>query len=321
MRARALAISNDPLAEEAAVAQLGQGGSAVGAVLAGFFAAAGGYSGVLLSPLTLLVAGIGTGGRAFDGRLRQPGLGTKRPRGFLPEETVPQAARVAVPAAVAAAAVANAYDGAKSLGSLVKHGILRAERAGADGRAEVLARVRSVGQTALGEQTFMRPFLRLAGPSEGGLVTPADFTNITDIDHAASTRRVADSDYLEAPWSEAWGQEPLPPELGIGAVVCAVDVRGVFAAAAYFRPSDGLELDDLALLAPYVAIPTQRGVPRQQPGSALPSPAPIAVRCNAEGVPVEVCAEPGSGSLVFGSPARLSISRDPVSRDVSSYRR
>src|SRR4051812_9922053 len=128
VRARALAISNDPLAEEAAQAQLAQGGSAVGAVLAGFFAAAGGYSGVLLSPLSILVAGIGTGGRAFDGRLRQPGLGTKRPRGFLPDEAIPIAARVAVPAGVAAAAVANAYDGAKSLGSMVKHGILRAER-------------------------------------------------------------------------------------------------------------------------------------------------------------------------------------------------
>src|SRR4051812_8267952 len=200
MKARAHAISNDPIAEEAAVAQLGQGGSAVGAVLAGFFAAAGGYSGVLLSPLTLLLAGIGGGGRAFDGPPPPPGLGTQPARGFLPEEAVPQAARIAVPAAVAAAAVANAYDGAKSLASLVKHGILRAERAGADGRAEVLARVRSVGQTALGEQTFMRPFLRLAGPSEGGLVTPADFTGITDIDHAASTRRAADSDYLEPPW-------------------------------------------------------------------------------------------------------------------------
>ena len=321
MRARALAMSNDPIAEEAAIAQLGQGGSAVGAVLAGFFAAAGGYSGVLLSPLTILVAGIGTGGRAFDGRLRQPGLGTKRPRGFLPDEAIPAAARIAVPAAVAAAAVANAYDGAKSLGSLVKHGILRAERAGADGRAEVLGRVRSAGQVAFSEQAFTRPFLRLAGPSEGGLVTPSDFANVTDIDHAATTRHVADSDFLEAPWAEAASTEPLPAELGIGAVVCAVDVRGVFAAVAYFRPSDGLEIDDLALLAPYVAVPTQRGIPRQPPGSPLPAPAPIAVRCNADGVPVEVCAEPGARALNFGSPSRLSISRDPVSREVISHRR
>ena len=321
MRARALAISNDPIAEEAAQAQLGQGGSAVGAVLAGYFAAAGGYSGVLLSPLTVLVAGIGTGGRAFDGRLRQPGLGTKRPRGFLADETVPIAARVAVPAGVAAAAVANAYDGGKSLGSLVKHGILRAERAGADARAEVLARVRAVGQTALSEQAFMRPFLRLAGPSEGGLVTQSDFGSIAEIDHAASARQVAGAEFLEPPWSTNWSSEPLPKELGIGAAVCAVDVRGVFAAVAYFRPSDGLELDDLALLAPLVAVPTQRGVPRQTPGSALPAPAPIAVRCNSEGVPVEVCAEPGSSALNFDGPARLSIARDPSTREVQSQRR
>lgn len=321
MRSRALAISNDPLAEEAALAQLGQGGSAVGAVLAGFFAAAGGYSGVLLSPLTILVAGIGTGGRAFDGRLRQPGLGTKRPRGFLAEDTVPVAARVAVPAAVAAAAVAYAYDGGKSLGALVKPGILRAERAGADARAEVLARVRAVGQTALSEQGFVRPFLRLAGPSEGGLVTPSDFGSIADIDHAAVTRSAAGSDFLEAPWAEPWSSEALPSELGIGAAVCAVDVRGVFAAAAYFRPSDGLELDDLALLAPLVAVPTQRGVPRQTPGSALPAPSPIAVRCDADGVPVEVCAEPGARAINFEGSARLSLTRDPATREVLAQRR
>jgi hypothetical protein len=68
-------------------------------------------------------------------------------------------------------------------------------------------------------------------------------------------------------------------------------------------------------------VPTQRGVPRQAPGSSLPAPAPIAVRCNEAGVPVEVCAEPGSRALSFGSPPRLSITRDPVSREVTSQRR
>ena len=320
MRARAVAISNDPIAEEAATVQLAQGGSAVGAVLAGYFAAAGGYSGVLLSPMTILVAGIGTGGRAFDGRLRQPGLGTKRPRGFLPDEAIPPAARVAIPGGIAAAAVANAYDGAKSLGSLVKHGITRAERAGADARAEVLGRVRSAGQVAFSEQSFTRPFLRLAGPSEGGLVTLPDFGNVTDVDHAANSRHVGDADFLEPPWAEST-QGPVPDELGIGAVVCAVDVRGVFAAVAYFRPSDGLEIEDLALLAPFVAVPTLRGVSRQTPGSPLPAPAPIAVRCNTDGVPVEVCAEPGSRALNFGGTSRLSITRDPVSREVYNQRR
>jgi len=69
-----------------------------------------------------------------------------------------------------------------------------------------------------------------------------------------------------------------------------------------------------------VAVPTQRGVTRQAPGSSLPAPAPIAVRCN-DGVPVEVCAEPGARALDLGNPPRLSLVRDPVSREVVAHRR
>src|SRR5262245_50858028 len=99
---RSAAVANDPAAEDAASDYLLSGGSAIGAVLAGYFAAAGAYAGVLLGPLTVLIGGTGMGARAFDGRLRQPGLGTKRPRGFLPEETIPDAARIGVPTGVAA---------------------------------------------------------------------------------------------------------------------------------------------------------------------------------------------------------------------------
>ncbi|MGC4065984.1 MAG: hypothetical protein QM784_15310 [Polyangiaceae bacterium] len=87
---RSCSLSNDIVAAEAADECLLAGGSAVAAVLCGFFAAAGAYSGVLLGPLSLLVAGVGSGARAFDGRLRQPGLGTKRPRGFRDEESHPR---------------------------------------------------------------------------------------------------------------------------------------------------------------------------------------------------------------------------------------
>jgi gamma-glutamyltranspeptidase/glutathione hydrolase len=87
MRSRAEALATDELVQEAARAELVQSKSAVAAVAAGFFAAAGRHPGVLLAPLTLLVAGVGAGGRAFDGRLRQPGLGVKRPRGLLPGES------------------------------------------------------------------------------------------------------------------------------------------------------------------------------------------------------------------------------------------
>src|SRR6187455_1775853 len=110
MRSRAEALATDELAQEAARAELAQSKSAVAAVAAGYFAAAGRYPGVLLAPLTLLVAGVGAGGRVFDGRLRQPGIGAKRPRGLLPGQEVSRAARVALSTSVAALSVALAYD-------------------------------------------------------------------------------------------------------------------------------------------------------------------------------------------------------------------
>ena len=69
VRLRSLARSNDPLCEAAAGDELAKGGSAVDAVLSGYFAAAGAYPGVLLGPVTLLIGGTGSGDRAFDGRV------------------------------------------------------------------------------------------------------------------------------------------------------------------------------------------------------------------------------------------------------------
>jgi gamma-glutamyltranspeptidase/glutathione hydrolase len=73
VRLRALARSNDPVCEAAAGVELAKGGTAIDAVLAGYFAAAGAYPGVLLGPVTLLLGGTGSGDRAFDGRVGQPG--------------------------------------------------------------------------------------------------------------------------------------------------------------------------------------------------------------------------------------------------------
>ncbi len=175
MKLKAAAIANDPVAEEAAQDFLLAAGSATGAVLAGFFASAGAYSGVLLGPVSILVAGIGAGARAFDGRLRQPGLGTKRPRGFKSDEPIPDAARVAVPTSFVACLVAVAYEGNQKLSSITKSGISRAQRAGAESRAGVLKLIRSVGAGAISDTSFVRPMLRVAGLSQGGLLTPTDF--------------------------------------------------------------------------------------------------------------------------------------------------
>lgn len=296
MKRRVAAVSNDPIAAEVAREQLAAGGSAVGAVLAGFFAAAGAHAGVLLGPVTLIVGGVGVGARAFDGRLRQPGLGAKRPRGVLPADAVPDAARVAVPTAVSALAVALAYDGGRSLGSLVKPGISRAERGGAEARAGVLKLVRSAGAGAFNDSGFVRALLRVAGPSQGGLLSPADFAAVPQVDADAPCRSVGSRRLYEAPWaSEAADMDV--SALGSGCAVCAVDVRRVFAALSFRRLTAGFTVEELELEAPLAAVPVMRGVARVAPGARLRAPAPLALLADAAGACTEVLAAPAATAL------------------------
>ncbi|HEY3235055.1 MAG TPA: hypothetical protein VGJ84_10065 [Polyangiaceae bacterium] len=322
MKTRAVAIANDPLAERAAQEFLQGAGSAVGAVLCGFFAAAGAYAGVLLGPLNVMTIGIGAGRRAFDGRLRQPGLGTKRPRGFRSGDPVPDAARVAVPTSVSAVLVAYNYHGGDKLAALLRPSIAQAERCGAPGRAALLRRIRAVGAVALAEPSFVRPLLRVAGLSEGGLLTPADFGKAPDMDQPAVQRRVSGAALCEPPWAAECDAAHDWKALGIGYAVLAVDSHGVFAMANYYRIKDGLLIEDLELEMPPVAVPVQRGVTRLAPGSRLPTPAPIAARISATGVPLEALAAPAvnrlNNKLVEHPPLR--VRRDPSTLDVDAAR-
>jgi gamma-glutamyltranspeptidase/glutathione hydrolase len=321
VKARAAAIANDPVAEEAAQDYLLSGGSAAGAALAGFFASAGAYSGVLLGPVSIVIAGVGSGARAFDGRLRQPGLGTKRPRGFKADEAIPEAARIAVPTSFVAALVAVAYEGSQKIGTIMKSGTSRAQRAGAEGRAAVLKLIRSVGAGAISDTSLVRPMLRVAGLSQGGLLTPTDFGAVPDVDREASNRKLDGGTLIEAPWAEE-ATDVDPSELGIGCAVLAVDVRGVFAALSYRRLTDGFMLEDLELEAPLAAVPVQRGVTRIAPGARLPAPAPIAIRKSGEAL-VEVLAAPAATRLQKGDVAAppLSLTRDPKTLEVTAARR
>ena len=95
------------------------GASALGTALWGYLCAAGAYPGVLLSPLSILLMGFGAK-RAVDGRVRQPGLGTSRPRGFRAEEEIPGAARVGVPGSLAALFVAFSYDEGQVRGAALR---------------------------------------------------------------------------------------------------------------------------------------------------------------------------------------------------------
>lgn len=303
MRTRAAALASEELVEQVASNELARSRSAVGAVVAGFFAAAGAHPDVLLGPATLLVAGVGSGGRVFDGRARQPGLGAKRPRGFV-EEAVPIAAKVAISTSVAAMTVALAYDRRATLTAVARAGCRAASDAGATERARLLERIAEVGPAALAESSFVRPMLHLASPSEGGLLSPADFTAATDLVLDARERTLETGLAFEPPWVdvklEASGS-------GTRHGICAVDADGVFAALAYECLGQGLEVAALGLVAPLVAVPVRRGTPRVAPGTRLPASAPLAILCDEAGAPREVTATlPQSSRL---TKTHLSVAR------------
>jgi hypothetical protein len=322
---RFAAVSNDPVAEQVAGECLLGGSSALVAVLAGFFGSAGANAGVLLGPLSILVAGVGSGVRAFDGRLRQPGLGVKRPRGFREADPVPDAAYVAVPGAVAAVAVAQAYDEERSFSAVIKHGIQRAQRAGAEARAELLKVIRGMGAGAFGDPAFVRPLLHVAGASEGGLLTPTDFAAVPhDIDVPATTDST-DSSWFEVPWAHECEstREAMPnKQTGSQMVVLAFDARGVAAGISYQRTKDGVGIDTMELEAPRSAVPVLRGITRVAPGERIPCAASMAL-CFDSGRPVEIVASPSVLRLTRGEreAPQLSIRRDATARLVSVTRR
>jgi gamma-glutamyltranspeptidase/glutathione hydrolase len=304
---RSTVIADDPVAAEAAEDVLLSGGSALGAVVAGFLSAAGAHSGVMLSPITVLSAGAGLGARAFDGRCRQPGLGTRRPRGFKDGEDIPLAARLAVPAALTAAAVAVAYDEQAKVSRLVKSGIRRARDSGADARSEALERVRAVGAGALTETVFTRPLLHAGGESNGGVLTAADLRSIDHIDVAAETREEGGARWVVAPWAFSDVVEPVPEALGTGHAICSVDVRGAYAVLCYRRVMNGVSVEELEMDAPAIAIPVLRGITRIAPGMSLPAPAPIAIRVDEVGSPLEALAAPGASAPTADALSRAKL--------------
>lgn len=301
---RAQARSTHPQADQAAEDVLGNGGSALKAALTGFFAAAGADPGVLFSPLSLLVVGLGAGARAYDGRCRQPGIGGKRPRGFLPEETIPPAARAAVPASVAAAAVAAAYHGGVSLAACVRPAVAVAKRVGAPGRSGLLARIAELGPNALHDAPIQRAWLARFGPQEGGTVTSRDLSGPADLDAAAVPHEQGD---LTLPWAGDQVDADVGA-LGDGHALVAIDVRGQLVALAFWSLPHRLVLEPYQTHVPALARPVMRNVSRTAPGSVLQAPCHLAVR-SGEGRAHDLVRAVASGS-------RLELSRDPVSKSV-----
>ena len=104
--------------------------------------------------------------------------------------------------------------------------------------------------------------------------------------------------------------------LGTGHAICSVDVRGAFAVLCYRRVRSGISVDELEMDAPPIAIPVLRGVTRVAPGMSLPSPAPIAIRVDDAGAPLEAVAAPAAPAPTVEAlaSARLRIRWDATTR-------
>ncbi len=168
---------------EAAATELLRKGNAVDAVVAGVFAACALSPGVLLGPVQILVGGGGAGLRALDGRVRQPGIGAPRPRGFREGEEVPDAARVGVPWLPATLSVAIATAGTATFAQVMAPGLALAK---GSPRHEVLSKIASRGPRAIEERPLGAELLALAGRPSGGLLTSDDLSSQRPEVHPAS---------------------------------------------------------------------------------------------------------------------------------------
>jgi hypothetical protein len=213
--------------------------------------------GVLLSPVSILLAGFGAR-RAFDGRVRQPGRGLVRPRGIPEGEPIVDAARVAIPSSLPAVFVAWGYALDPSRASVLSVAAGVARKSGSNARAEVLTRAASQGATVFRGSAVERELLRVAAPAHGGLVGEEDFSPPADLDHAASSNQG-----LALPWEDA-ARAPRAQ------TILATDRRGTAVAVCYEDAVEGLPLFAGELICPLLAVPVMRGVPRVRPGEPLP---------------------------------------------------
>jgi hypothetical protein len=272
-RRRAAAGSESHVAQ--AAREVLERGNAVDAVVAGVLMAAAESPGVLLGPLQFLAGGAGAGLIAIDGRVRQPGLGAPRPRGFLANETIPDAARVGVPFLPAALVTALATLGAATLLRAAGPALAWA-RAHAPERAAVLEAIARRGAPALAEEGIAGELTAAAGRAARGLLTPEDLAGVLPGVTRCDEPSLGPSGVLTVPWRPRSGDETLL-DASSGQVVCAADSRGLVAIACYEAPLEGVPVPALGLVAPRWAAPVLRGQPRIAPGDPRSAASPIAL--------------------------------------------
>lgn len=264
MSQRCIVAASDDVALQAAEEAVASGHSPLGVAVSSYLALVGNYPGVLWGPLAMLVHGLGVS-RVFDGRLRQPGVGVKRPRGFTQTDTIPGAATVPAAQVVPALFVALSYDDERRYSELFKTGLATAKRVGAPRRAALLTRIKELGARAFMDPAVHRPLLHAGSVSEGGLLGVKDFEPPVSIDLPT----------LQQPGPEGQSKVVFPWEAaasssGEPGYIAALDRRGVGVLLRYERATQGEVVDEWELLLPRAASPVRRGVTRLRPGQPLP---------------------------------------------------
>jgi hypothetical protein len=295
-------IGPTPEAEAAAEELLGKG-NAVDAVVAAAFAAAAASPGILLGPVQILAGGAGAGLLAVDGRVRQPGIGAPRPRGFVSSEEIPDAAWVGVPWMPAALSVANA-----TMGSATLHQVMGPAIAIAKGtpRHAVLKQIAARGPRALEEGALSTELLAAAGRPSGGLLTIDDLASPHPEPLKGAVYPIAqdsERNFATFPWVHVDEERPAPPagsvDIARTRAICAVDWNGTFAVACWDDATDGLFIEELGLRAPFLAEPVRRGHERTRPGTTRPASGPAALVGRGTGIDLALAA--------FGAPDAYDV--------------
>ncbi|MBM4359715.1 MAG: hypothetical protein FJ096_16550 [Deltaproteobacteria bacterium] len=277
------ASSSRPDSEAAADLLLLDGGNSVDAVIGGFLAAAAVDPGTLFAPVAMLVAGVGRGARCVDGRPLQPGVGTRRPRGLAPGQPTPDAAFAAVPRSLGVLALGQTHGASKTLASLVRPAAAAARKAGAEGRANLLAAIGSRGARALQQSEIARALLLAAGPTAGGMFVEDDLDSLVPEDSRALVRDLSGGGSVVLPTFQGTAAEtedaasPRREPARPAEVLVAADVAGTVAALAWCPDPEGVLVPELDVRLPRDGAPIVRGVPRVGPRTVRAAALPLAV--------------------------------------------
>lgn len=254
--------------------------NAVDVLVSGLFAYAAVEPSLLLGPVQILIGGPGAGLQAVDGRVRQPGLGTPRPRGFVAGEVIPAAATVGVPCFSSAVIAALAAYGTRTVNQCVTPAVDLAKHHSSE-RAHVIAQVARYGPTAIGRDEVAGVLIERFGRMAGGLLTQEDLVASPPPVEAVPVYKAdgsggARAEFALLPHAASSEERTLGGSQRL-AMLLAVDGYGLFCAAAAEIHADAIEIEELGLSAPRLADPVRRGEPRVTPGTARPSVAPIAL--------------------------------------------